>query len=280
MSKTSTVDYPKSKHLNSSDVPKRVFILGAGFSRAISESMPLAYELGKELYSKLNKNTKAPDWETAEFESWLSTLATEQPHLSKAENLRNKAKFEEASEIIINKIKEKQEEFELSIKDQGWLFEFLTLCHLYKSTIITFNYDTLLEKAINQHELINFDEPTKMGHVKWQEFPNFIQAHDCIGWNPRTYKINDYASTSTLTILKLHGSIDWHYITEDPSGTLYRMPSDKEIKLASYQSDKIKQEIMQGFKHYSIFVVPPTVLKQTYLNTSVTKDMYKSSECY
>jgi|GEM_PF-5739339 len=48
MSKTSTVDYPESKHLNSSDVPKRVFILGAGFSRAISESMPLAYELGKE----------------------------------------------------------------------------------------------------------------------------------------------------------------------------------------------------------------------------------------
>lgn len=248
--------------LNSNKIPKRVFILGAGFSKAILNSMPTAAELGKELFEGLQIGIGQGKFGTTEYENWLSRIATDQPDLTKPENLRNRAMFETVAEEIANII------FKYSagiVNPPLWLYEFLRICHLNQSTIITFNYDCLIENALNCDQ--------SFGATKSTKFKKLFAA-DCLGWNPHTYGIESNPSSQSLTLLKLHGSVDWKYIPEDPSGTLLRMPSENERTLLGEKGDEILEEIKNGFPEYSTFIVPPTVLKHTYLNTSVTKSIW------
>src|SRR5690349_11433785 len=74
-----------------------VLILGAGFSRAISDRMPLVDELGNLCLriSSLANDSRVPvgGFTGGRFETWLSQLADEQPYLTAQENLENQALF-------------------------------------------------------------------------------------------------------------------------------------------------------------------------------------------
>lgn len=74
------------------------FILGAGFSKAIHNRMPMLNELGSEAASRLThlvadhpKNIAVDD-----FENWLTYLAEDQPWMGEELRLRNRASFLEA----------------------------------------------------------------------------------------------------------------------------------------------------------------------------------------
>lgn len=124
-----------------------VFIIGAGFSRAVSELMPLTDELGNACLSLV------PDWsrrgiegefQGGRFETFLSELASDQPYLSDTENLYNKARFASFSEAIASIIGKAQEQV-LRVPAPAWLASFMTTAHHCGSTLMTFNYDCLLE---------------------------------------------------------------------------------------------------------------------------------------
>lgn len=74
-----------------------VHLLGAGFSHAIDKRMPLMPDPTKHVTERLS-HLRRPLTESAaffsdDFETMLSYLAEDQPWLSLAENLRNKAAF-------------------------------------------------------------------------------------------------------------------------------------------------------------------------------------------
>lgn len=71
------------------------FVLGAGFSRTVSNHMPLTDELGEACRDVLPPDTPKPPRELTSgfFELWLSQLAEEQPYLNTQQNLRNQATF-------------------------------------------------------------------------------------------------------------------------------------------------------------------------------------------
>src|SRR5699024_12869493 len=77
-----------------------MYLLGAGFSKAIYSGMPLMDDLGRELVGALNldRDTLVPFG--GNVETWLSYLAEDQPWLSDKENLKNTALFMGASEAI------------------------------------------------------------------------------------------------------------------------------------------------------------------------------------
>jgi hypothetical protein len=61
-----------------------VLILGAGFSRAVSEGLPLVDDLGNFCLAKvdLRDDPRVPiEFKGGSFETWLSRLADEQPYL-------------------------------------------------------------------------------------------------------------------------------------------------------------------------------------------------------
>ncbi len=78
---------------------KETFVLGAGFSHALSEEMPLTDELGNSILERLGRTLDAP-FAGGSFETWLSRLAEHQPDLSFAENMENQARFARISELL------------------------------------------------------------------------------------------------------------------------------------------------------------------------------------
>ena len=76
-----------------------VFLLGAGFSKAISDRMPVLRELTGIMRERVpvpaEKEPAAAF--TGDFESWLTYLSTSHPWLTEANNLRNRALFLELS---------------------------------------------------------------------------------------------------------------------------------------------------------------------------------------
>src|SRR6266568_3205067 len=69
-----------------------VLILGAGFSRAISDAAPLTDELGNLVVSRMSDDrlpAHPRGFEGGSFEVWLSRLGEDQPDLSVEANLLN-----------------------------------------------------------------------------------------------------------------------------------------------------------------------------------------------
>ena len=69
-----------------------VFLLGAGFSKAVSDSMPVMAELS----AALRQRVELPHYVIAlgdNVEHWMTYLSQPQPWISQADNLHHKATF-------------------------------------------------------------------------------------------------------------------------------------------------------------------------------------------
>jgi len=124
-----------------------VFLLGAGFSKALHQAMPLMSELG----ATVCRNLQLPD-ETLEpfggdFEAWFSYLAEPQPWFSNAEAHDNAAMFERASQQVYSIILKAHPERDFENKTLEQLAQYWVD---HNSHIITFNYDLIVEQALNQ----------------------------------------------------------------------------------------------------------------------------------
>jgi hypothetical protein len=172
-----------------------VFILGAGFSKAIGTRMPTLNELGLRISLPFRRTPsfrllppaakaalKASRMPGGSIEAWLSHLATPAPFLDQSERLHNAAIAQELIRLIVAEI-ERSEAFTLGGQMPAWLGRLVSLWDRLGATIITFNYDTLVE---------GLDE--KRFHVVMPPtiaFPN------------RT------VPGGTVPVFKLHGSVDW-----------------------------------------------------------------------
>jgi hypothetical protein len=87
-------------------------ILGAGFSRAISGALPLTDALGEVAVERAGQDGHGavahPEFRGGNFETWLSRLADDQPHLSAAANLLNRALFLRIGQAIRSVLADRQ----------------------------------------------------------------------------------------------------------------------------------------------------------------------------
>src|SRR5437773_5129611 len=136
-----------------------VFILGAGFAKAISRSMPTLDELGHRIADPFRRTPSfhlLPAGAMAalldgrmpggNLEAWLSNLASPAPYLDQSERLHNAAIAQELTRLIVGEI-ERSESRALSGRMPYWLGRLVTLWDRLGATVLTFNYDTLVEKA-------------------------------------------------------------------------------------------------------------------------------------
>ncbi len=195
-----------------------VFIIGAGFSRAVSADMPLLVDLSRELEKRIEGLQTVSGLFPDNVEMWLTYLSQAHPWLSEAENLRNRAVFLDLSlairEILANRIRET-----VRRDCPGWFLDLAQWWHANKAVVLSLNYDTLIEKCIPSI-------PHKNGqHTKlhsWDVYPvPLTQAYERIGTG-YIYR----PSTETFRLFKLHGSINWFYSGRSPSHgeTLYFLP--------------------------------------------------------
>ena len=190
-----------------------VFILGAGFSKAISDQMPTMEELTlavSELIERSELSLPPPLRDTEDrgrelennIELWMAYLSQRQPWLDESFNQYNLA--------VATRIRRYIREFiEQSTSDSmtpppTWLEPLIVQWSTRQVSVIALNYDTLVERAARA--LSNPDINNGRGIHPSQIYPPYFsnirsRVAPPVGANP----------LDTFTYFKIHGSVNLHY---------------------------------------------------------------------
>lgn len=198
------------------------FILGAGFSRAVNRKMPLMVDLAVAVRSRLQLQAdEVPAGvPPSDLEAWLSYLDSEPPWLDEAARLRSRALSIEIREEIGN---------EIALWDQAagqeqmpeWLGELVSYWHEHESTVATFNYDLLVERAFCEtfsgSSLL--DDRGREIEAVWA---GSLRPIDVAPAASRSgFAVFAPETVPTFKLLKLHGSVDLLYSGRaDPAGEI------------------------------------------------------------
>jgi hypothetical protein len=237
-----------------------VFVLGAGFSKAIHESMPVMPNLLEPLNDFLGRSrglssARYPRLQNVEL--FLSALAVDQPFLDVPSNLRNRALFHEVAGWLSRHLFDCQQRA-LSIEMPDWLAALVTTWHQRRCTIITLNYDTLIESTITALDLRDPDSrPVRAEHS--YVLPIRFAASALSG-RPALF-----GRGSTFKLCKLHGSLTWfHANAGEP-------PVDLEVWEDTFNSGQRAEwdEILQRALGFGDpMIIPPTLVKSEYFDNA------------
>ena len=177
-----------------------VFLLGAGFSKAVSDDMPLLQELSSQIRDRLPDLPESLSTLGDNIEIWLSYLSQPHPWLRESENLRNRALALEITEEIKKVLDEKEQ---LVIQDEcpSWLLTLTQHWHKNQVGVISLNYDTLVERAA-----IERIDKIKVEHL----YPVRLELSTKRGGEQAAI-LGPMRPVDTFTLFKLHGLTNWYY---------------------------------------------------------------------
>lgn len=250
-----------------------VFVLGAGFSKAINSAMPVLEELGKEVVGRLGDDIPyvPPGLDPKDFENWLSYLAEDQPWLLPEEQFRNKSGFVRVSREI-SKIIVEREYATKSRPIPDWLRSLISFWHESKASIVTFNYDRLVESAYEQTVYVKNDRAP-------QDTVNYVDARQILTApvtpvGARSGAILEANEVETFGLTKLHCSRSWLYSGRESfyGETIYELvgqsgwnaggPSYRDMRLSL---DKVP------------LVIPPTTGKSGFFNNESVRSEWAAA---
>lgn len=278
-----------SSGVGSADQPGEVLILGAGFSRAISRHLPLANGLGAEAFERARKSAPGLFDEAIRvtdaypFEVWLSLLAEDQPHLEEGANRMNAARFAKLSDAIVAVLGEAQEQ---ALADEApvWLYELLSVLHYRRCSVISLNYDTLIEVGINSMHLGSRRNGTPWPLPIDDSIGAFAYipsqgttVDDVLRGQPPVSQLAARASEldQTLRLLKLHGSLGWWWAPDDQSGaTLAREQTSSTFGNPVVMSNEERSLALPGREP---FIVPPLAGKSRFFRNPLTRQLWRDA---
>ena len=268
------------------ELRRELFILGAGFSKSISERMALMAELTESLKSRMERDSfpsnvgvmtpegefkpiRQPSLTSAiskmerNVEAWLSCLLEPAPFVPVSSRWEHKALALRLIEDVRNEI-QRGESSALSVAPPEWLMLMVEYWVKHGSSIVTFNYDTLVERAVTEH-FKRMSHPCTSAHL----FPFFTNASrpgypggyperpcpNCvIPRDPPYYFTNLY---------KLHGSVNWYYSgSEDYAGeTLYQIPVMGWTTATHVHGSSTRAHDYQGVAGKVPLIIPPLMNK-------------------
>lgn len=251
-------------------VAKPVYVLGAGFSRAISASMPLTDELGDAV-----QETLGLDWpsghEHMSFEEKLTLLSTSLPFLEGHRNTQRRALAEQITAALAD---------ELDVRGTAassgaaptWLLQLISLWNAEQATVLTFNYDTLVEQAVT-----TLRPPVLGSSSSGESTASTVHGSQIVYPAPpavgiRTFRDQDGPSGESFQLLKLHGSLKWFWSLGDGS-TIVRQPY---IQGFDEPEDAAGSELA-GVRTLDRFLIPPVLSKDSYYNVNLVHMLWRSA---
>lgn len=246
---------------------KEIFILGAGFSRAIAgDSMPLLHELTKEISEGITSGAdndikniwdqyivqpnignirsiekQDPDKNRSNFEDIMTFLSSEFAYEDYKDQHLKAILYRYITDLIVKIFERKNQE--KSILQAPWLRNFAKRLHNERAEIFTFNYDLVLENLLAQ----------SLNYPNHDFDPIYtIKTMDNSNTNFFNNDARDYWRKS-IKLYKLHGSINWLYDPDFQNGV--RIVSSHTLP-----------EYRQGLQ---CLIVPPTMLKNFELKTKL-----------
>ncbi|WP_375405745.1 hypothetical protein [uncultured Amnibacterium sp.] len=224
-----------------------VVLLGAGFSRALSESMLLLKELGQRVVAKLG-GQGGEDLERfgGDVEEYLTFIGADQPWLSEEENLLHRALFGETVAALREVIAEAQREATDAHLPQ-WLERVAWQWSRDRAAVLTFNYDTLLE------------EPLRVaGGIGTLADLYVVPLTERIAPGVGSMFTTNAPTKPYAELYKLHGSINWLHGGDAAPVT---DPIILDYRTGERSSAPRDDRIYGGLK---TFIIPPTSVKNRY----------------
>ena len=167
-----------------------VFILGSGFSKAINNEMPLLSDLNKKIEDKIFSENKEGNIykqlyidlissnHFVNFEEILTYLYQNYPWKSEEDRNLGSALYIYLVRIMTEILIKEEEKFTITKENQD-IFKFIQYIILNNSHVITFNYDTMLEKITIENFRPYYSEEikgvTNLNYVNTTESINGIR---------------------------------------------------------------------------------------------------------
>jgi hypothetical protein len=196
---------------------KKLFILGAGFSKAFSQEMPLMKDLASCIDAEIKKFDKDSVYRKfgTDIEGLLTYLYQEVPWRPDYDSKHDEGLLLKLLDCIGEHIA-KCEEKAFKKEPPDWAKQFVNYIHDKELTIATFNYDTILEK-LSKGLKLKVETGSNLDIFSIYRIPISLLKYR-IG-----LPIWDGISTDyhTYRLIKLHGSINWYFARE---GNLLNMP--------------------------------------------------------
>ena len=191
-----------------------VFILGAGFSKALNKEMPTMEELGKDVIGRLESAANVPRSAIyippimynlgTNVEYWMTYLSQPQPWLREEISQSNLALAGNIQRAIRDVI-DRRTVFAMQDSPPDWAGDLVGQWHRDQAIVITLNYDTLIESIClrgvdsegNSPALIELD----------QIYPRYLA--NVLSRTGRG--MSGGSDLPSFSYLKLHGSTNWFY---------------------------------------------------------------------
>ena len=183
-----------------------VFVLGAGFSKAINGAMPTLREVSESILPALSdRDSKLANRLMRmgkNVELWMSYLSQPQPWLRVEENQYNAS----VAGVIRRQLRSQIEDAVQETRAvPEWMKALVTKWHCERATILTLNYDTLIERVASDVKVRERDGMER-GLLPCDLYPSYLGyagARAFGAWSP--------TATKTFALFKLHGSTNWYY---------------------------------------------------------------------
>ena len=257
---------------------KDVFILGAGFSKAIHCSMPTTKELTGVVSKRIESSEltlppplKDPDDTGKELEEnielWMTYLSQGQPWLHETFNLYNLA----LANRIRRYIKEVINERTLRSMQQPrpeWLTSLIHEWSYRQATVLTLNYDTLVERAARRP--LNTDMNADGNILPTHIYPPYLA-----NIRSRAAALWGASELDTFKYFKLHGSVNWHYSGREEfyGETIYY--SDVSPWGSKIHPQERNSLLSAGDKE--TLIIPPVVEKTTFFNNETVRRLWQEA---
>ena len=252
-----------------------VFILGAGFSKAIAAQMPTMVELGAEVRERLadvpGLSSAIPDSLGDNIELWMTYLSQPQPWLREPEIDLHRSLGGRIRQSISSVIEARTTQASAS-PPPDWLRRLILAWHKREAVVITLNYDTLVEKAardLRVSEKISTLHPTD---IYPPYFANIASRSGAALWGSEALR--------TFRFLKLHGSVNWYYSgREDFHGETIFFSDVPEFgpardEAAHYATNRRLRDMAADKE---TLLIPPVAEKNTYFNNETVRALWKDA---
>lgn len=253
---------------------KRLLILGSGFSKAISQNMPTVKELADHL--KLEEDLQREPYNKLRDDPELlfSYLSLEQPWNEPSEALKDRALFIRIQEFLAKFITDCEDHaFKNSIPD--WSKRLVEYLHSDKISVITFNYDTVLERIVYK-----IKQQKRKPEGEWPHEFHLYGLPLSVIWSREGATLVDIG-VETFHLIKLHGSINWFYsgVEEFPGEQVYYRPinSDsphedvrKHPPTAEYENKRLRKDKIS-------LIIPPVAEKSRFYGNLTIRTLWRDA---
>ena len=252
---------------NISTVRRRVYVLGSGFSRAINSLMPTLSSLSCSVKSSLGgKGLPGADTPISNnFEDWLNFLSQASPWLERPRQFEAKAAFELLTMALYEQLKAAQ--IRTSVRPlPPWLTQLVSYWDRTDATVLTFNYDVLVEAA----------------WLACASGPRTTSELYPVPLTPAALRVGGTWGTSTagagLRLLKLHGSLSWWYSGPDspPGDTVYDLGVLRPESLDDGVYFRLRDDERLVVDKLPM-IVPPTMTKGSYYINRVLTSLWSQA---